>query len=184
MKGRSGARQGRRACTHGRVAVRSSVRDSICARPRPGLNRARSRPPFGVLTWTCRVGVATSFWCRDLAEIGLDNPWSRHEIHVVTWGRRFFVVTCIWHCEEVGCPRGISASRPTFGVATWLGWAWGRDQKLRSQPEVGIATWLSWRPVFGVVEGRWPLASRPRFLVGTWPVVGGVATSFCGRDLA
>ena len=75
-KGRSGARQGWHACTHGRAAMRSSVHDSIRARPRPRPDRARSRPPFGVVTWTCRVGVATSFWCRDLAEIGLDSPWS------------------------------------------------------------------------------------------------------------
>ena len=37
--------------------------------------------------WTGGVGVAT--WLR----LGLKGPRSRHEIHVVTWGKRFEVAT-------------------------------------------------------------------------------------------
>ena len=52
----------------------------------------------------------------------------------------------------------------------WLG--------LRSRLEVGVATWLGWRPAFGVAEGHWPLRSRPRFEVATWPIEIGVTTWF------
>ena len=38
--------------------------------------------------WTGGVGVATSFWW-----LGQKSPRSRHEIHVVTWGKRCEVAT-------------------------------------------------------------------------------------------
>ena len=37
-----------------------------------------SRHPFGVATWL---------------RLGLKGPRSRHEVHVVTWGKRFEVAT-------------------------------------------------------------------------------------------
>ena len=78
-----------------------------------------SRHPFGVATWL---------------RLGLKGPRSRHEIHVVTWGKQFEVVTCLevatWSCQrEVatrngcrdlgGLATGGLVSRPRFEVATW-----------------------------------------------------------------
>ena len=43
-----------------------------------GLEEFLSRHPFGVATWL---------------RLGLKGPRSRHEIHVVTWGKQFEVAT-------------------------------------------------------------------------------------------
>ena len=66
-----------RSCQAGRQVRRARAEwcaiGTACmrARPRPRLEKERSRPPFGVTTWTCRVGIVKSFWCFDLAEAEL-----------------------------------------------------------------------------------------------------------------
>ena len=72
--------------------------------------------------WTGGVGVAT--WLR----LGLKGLRSRHEIHVVTWGKRFEVATWSGQREVTtrngrrdlgGLTTGGLVSRPRFEVTTW-----------------------------------------------------------------